>query len=52
MIMLVIAALYSLTVLLVTDRFVLDGDERSFFRDVVRREWSRLGRFGTRAEVL
>jgi O-antigen/teichoic acid export membrane protein len=50
--MLVIAALYSLTVLLVTDRFVLDGDERLFFRDVIRREWSRLGRFGARAEVL
>src|ERR1700722_9110767 len=49
-IMLVIGALYSFTVLIVFDRAVLNCDERSFFRDAIRREWSRLSHVGRRTE--
>ncbi len=51
-IMLFIVSFYLLSVLFVTDRVLLDRDERSFFRDTIRREWSRLSRVFARAEAL
>jgi O-antigen/teichoic acid export membrane protein len=52
LVMVAIAALYWFTVLFVIDRVLLDRDERSFFRDAIRREWSRLFPIGTRGEAL
>jgi hypothetical protein len=49
--MLVITALYSITVWCVTDRMLLDRQERSFFRDAIRREWRLLSQVVVRAEA-
>jgi O-antigen/teichoic acid export membrane protein len=50
-IMLVISALYSITVWCITDRMLLDRQERLFFRDAIQREWRLLSQFLVRAEA-